>query len=176
MAPITVRPIHADEWERVRELRLRAVQDPVAAMAFVDSVEHTTALPDMFWRDRAAGGSDDAGDAATARQFITEDGSGTWIGTATGLRERAGDDDFEGRPVHVDGCAVVGVYVAPEHRGHGVVGALVDAIGAWAAAPVRLTVHARNARAIRGYEKAGFTVVGDEFPGTLGPTLDMRRS
>ncbi|SBN61706.1 Protein N-acetyltransferase, RimJ/RimL family [Curtobacterium sp. 9128] len=176
MQRFTVRPIHADEWEHVRELRLRAVHDPVAAMAFVDSAEHTASLPDTFWQDRAAGGSDDAGDAATARQFIAEDESGTWIGSATGLLERVGDPDYEGRPIPRDGCSVVGVFVAPEARGGKVLAALFDAIASWADGPLRLSVHTGNARARRGYEKAGFREVGTEFTGALGPTVEMRRS
>lgn len=178
MQRYTVRPIHADEWQRVRALRLAAVRDPAAAMAFVDSVERTESLPDAFWRERAAGGSTEAGDDAAARQFVAEDESGAWVGSATGLRERAGSDDYEGRAIAVDGCSVVGVYVDPAHRGGAVVAALFDAVAGWSggSAPLRLYVHRGNARAVRGYEKAGFTVVGAEFPGQLGPTVEMRRS
>lgn len=171
MQGYTVRPIRADEWERVRDLRVRAVADPVAAMAFVDTVEQTAAHGDAFWRGRAAGG---AVDSATARQVVAEDASGTWVGSATGLREHLGDQDYEGREVPVDGCAVVGVYVAPEARGSGTLGALLDALGEWGG-PLRLSVHTGNARAVRAYEKVGFTPVGEPYAGSLGPTQEMRR-
>lgn len=175
MQGYTIRPVRADEWERVRELRLRAVHDPVASVAFTDTVEHAEALPDDFWRDRAAGGSADAGPDATARQFVAEDATGRWIGTTTALREHAGENDYEDRPVPHDGCSVVGVYLDPAHRGKGVLAALFDAVEAWAAGPLRLSVHTDNARAVRAYEKLGFHPVGTVYTGVLGPTVEMRR-
>lgn len=176
MPQSTVRPIRPDEWHRVRALRLDAVHDPVAALAFADSVEHTTALPDAFWQERAAGAS---GDRATARQVVAEDEQGQWVGTATGLLGRAGSEDYEGRPVDVDGCAVVGVWIDPAHRGGTVLAELVQSLQEWStthdAGRLRLYVHSGNERARRAYEKIGFAVVGDEFRGALGPTLEMRR-
>lgn len=175
MHGITIRPIRSDEWERVRDLRVRAVHDPAAAMAFVDTAEQTASRTDAAWRDRATGASEDVGETATARQFIAEDASGAWVGSVTGLLEHAGDDDYEGREVPLDGCAVVGVYVAPEARGGTVLGELLDALQGWAAGPLRLSVHTGNARAVRAYEKVGFTPVGAVYAGALGPTVEMRR-
>jgi RimJ/RimL family protein N-acetyltransferase len=178
MQGTTVRPVRADEWRSVRALRLRMVADPAAAVAFADSLEHTTAQPDAFWTERTAGGSVDAGDGATVRQFVAEDGTGRWVGSATGLLERAGDADYEGRRVDTDGCVVVGVWVDPDHRGAGVLGALVDAVRDWSTERghpgLRLYVHAENARAVRAYEKVGFHATGPVFSGDLGPTREMR--
>ncbi|OIH95579.1 hypothetical protein BIU90_02515 [Curtobacterium sp. MCBA15_001] len=44
MLDATVRPVRADEWARVRALRVEAVHDPAAAIAFVDSAERTASL------------------------------------------------------------------------------------------------------------------------------------
>jgi GNAT superfamily N-acetyltransferase len=179
MSSVAVRPVRADEWERVRALRVRAVHDPAAAMAFVDSVEQTDALPDAFWQERTAGGSVDAGDDAGARQFVAITADGTWIGSVTGLLEADGGTDFEGRAVPADGCSVVGVYLDPDHRGAGILGRLFDAVQDWAdsrgSGALRLYVHAANARAQRAYEKLGFVVHGEVFDGLLGPQRELRR-
>ncbi|MBE7162876.1 MAG: GNAT family N-acetyltransferase [Williamsia herbipolensis] len=179
MTAPTVRPIRADEWELVRDLRKRAVRDPAAAVAFVDSVARTDSLPDAFWQERAGGGSVDAGDDARSRQFVAIDDRGRWIGSATGLLERAGDTDFDGRTVPEDGCLVVGVYLDPAHRGAGLLGRLFDAVQEWAvehgATSLRLSVHRSNPRARRAYEKLGFEPTGASFTGAIGPEWELRR-
>ena len=46
----------------MRELRLRAVSDPAASIAFLTTYEQELARDHAFWDERAAGGAD--GDSA----------------------------------------------------------------------------------------------------------------
>ena len=97
MEKIIVRPVREHEWREVRSLRLRALQDEVARIAFVDTFEEASSRPDDFWQARAAGASLEARSDAAVRQFVAVTEGGTWIGSATVIIEHAGDKDFLGR-------------------------------------------------------------------------------
>src|SRR5262245_14939127 len=56
-AEITVRRVRAEEWERLRTIRLRALSD--APMAFGSTLADEQTRPDEFWRGRAAGAAAD---------------------------------------------------------------------------------------------------------------------
>ncbi|MEV6838491.1 GNAT family N-acetyltransferase [Streptomyces sp. NPDC051133] len=160
-----VRVIRADDWPRVKQLRLDALRDPIAHLAFLETYEEAASRSDAFWQDRAAG----SGEGSTgARQFIAETPDGTWIGSVTVLIEEAGTKDWAGLPVERRQGHVVGVFVRPEHRGHGLIKALFDAGVAWArergAERVRLLVHEDNDRAQGAYRKAGFVPSGVAVP------------
>ncbi|MFE3633251.1 GNAT family N-acetyltransferase [Streptomyces cellostaticus] len=152
-----VRAIRPDEWEAVKQLRLDALRDPVAHIAFLETYDEALARPDSFYRERAIGSGEGSG---TARQFIAETPGGSWAGTVTVLLEQAGTTDWAGCPVERRQGHVVGVFVRPEHRANGLIGMLLDAGVAWAwrqrAERVRLFVHADNTRAQGAYRKAGF--------------------
>uniref|UniRef100_UPI0036D7F4CD GNAT family N-acetyltransferase n=1 Tax=Peribacillus butanolivorans TaxID=421767 RepID=UPI0036D7F4CD len=157
----TVRAVRPEEWAEVRELRLDALRDPVAHLAFLETYEKAAAEPDSFWQDRAARSAEGS---TAVRQFVAEAPDGTWAGTVTVLIEEAGTEDWAGRPVERRQGHVVGVYVRPEHRGNGLVGALLDAGVEWArqrgAERIRLIVHEDNERAQNAYRKAGFAPSG----------------
>ncbi len=85
---IAVRRITPEDWREVKALRLQALADPAAPMAFLDTVEHAAAQPDRFWQERAANAS---GDAAAA-QFVAIADDGTWTGTITLLPHREQHD------------------------------------------------------------------------------------
>ncbi|MEU9986402.1 GNAT family N-acetyltransferase [Streptomyces sp. NPDC048045] len=152
-----VRGIRPDEWAAVKQLRLDALQDPVAHIAFLETYEDALARPDSFYQERAVGSGEGS---RAARQFIAEAPDGTWVGTVTVLLEEAGAEDWAGYPVEQRQGHVVGVFVQPEHRGNGLIKALFDAGVAWAweqdVERVRLFVHADNVRAQGAYRKAGF--------------------
>ncbi|MEU6666688.1 GNAT family N-acetyltransferase [Streptomyces sp. NPDC046727] len=152
-----VRAIRPDDWERVKRLRLDALRDPVAHLAFLENYEEAAARPDAFWQDRAVGSGEGS---TTALQFIAEAPDGTWAGSVTVLVEEAGTQDWAGYPVDRRQGHMVGVFVRPEHRGNGLVEALFEAGVAWAwergAERVRLFVHAENTRAQAAYRKIGF--------------------
>ncbi|MFC8511067.1 GNAT family N-acetyltransferase [Streptomyces sp. NPDC057411] len=165
----SIRVIRADEWEQVRELRLAALRDPVAAIAFLETYEDALGRPDSFWQDRARGGSDSG--PGVVRQFVAETADGRWVGTVTVLVERPTDEVRFGEAAKVDQTHLVGVYVRPEARGAGVIDALFRAAVEWswtlpepAIARVRLYVHEDNARAAAFYRRFGFVATGTTVP------------
>ncbi|GGY96467.1 GNAT family N-acetyltransferase [Streptomyces poonensis] len=160
---VVVRAIRAEEWVRVRRLRLEALRDPVADLAFLETYGTAVTRPDSYWRERTAGAAEGERER---RQFIAETAGGEWVGSVTVLLERAGTQDPFGGTVKRDQGHVVGVYVRPGYRGDGagVTRALFDAALEWAWAAgverVRLFVHERNGRAEAFYRKAGFVAAG----------------
>jgi RimJ/RimL family protein N-acetyltransferase len=167
----TIRAVRAEEWPLARDLRLVALQDPVAPIAFLETHEQAAAQPDEFWQGRTA----TAAEGRTVRQFIADDGAGRWLGSMTVLVEPAGVEDYFGYTPQVPQTHVVGVFVRPEARGTGLAQALFDAALAWSwALPephvqrVRLYVHEDNARAQALYEKVGFTRSGTTVVAAVG--------
>ncbi|MEU8530385.1 MULTISPECIES: GNAT family N-acetyltransferase [Streptomyces] len=179
-----IRPVRADEWEKTRELRLAALQDPAASIAFLETYDNALAQPESFWQGRAEGASEGS---TTARQFVAEAPDGTWAGTITVLVERPSDEVRFGEAAKVDQTHVVGVYVRPEARGTGVTEALFQAGVDWswtlpdpAVQRVRLYVHEDNARAAAFYRRFGFTATGETVPmpgddGALELEYEIRR-
>lgn len=169
-----IRSIRADEWSAVKELRLAALQDPVAHLAFKETYEESVVRPDSFWQERAAGAADGGG----ARQFVAVGPDGVWGGSVVMLIEKAGQRDFFDAVIEQDQGHLVGVFVRAEHRGSGVTNALFDAALAWAwevgLERVRLFVHEKNGRAEAFYRKAGFVPTGGsvESEGNTG-TRDL---
>ncbi|MFF3205229.1 GNAT family N-acetyltransferase [Streptomyces sp. NPDC002962] len=161
-----VRVVRAEEWALVKALRLLALRDPVAHLAFLETYETAAARPDSFWQERAAGASEGA--AAGVRQFVAEAEDGQWAGTVTLLLEDAGTVDWAGFPVERRQGHIVGVYVRDEWRGGGMTRALLDAAvdraWEWGVERVRLIVHEKNARAQGAYRKAGFIPTGRTVP------------
>jgi GNAT superfamily N-acetyltransferase len=156
-----IRSVRADEWPAAKELRLAALRDPVAHLAFLETYEEAAARPDSFWQERTAG----AAEGADARQQIIAEGpDGQWVGTLTVLVEEPGTTDWAGFPVERKQGHVVGVFVRPEERGSGLTEVLFDAALEWAwgrgLERVRLIVHEENGRAQRFYRRAGFVPSG----------------
>lgn len=166
---IMVRAVRADEWRQVRELRLEALRDPSAPIAFLDTYEEAAPRPDGFWQERTAraGGRD-------VRQFVAEGPDGRWEGTVAVLVERPGSEPAYGEPPEVVQAQIVGVYVRPGNRGTGLARRLFGAALDWAwSVPVervRLHVHEDNGRAQAMYRSVGFRCTGTSvtFPGSAG--------
>ncbi|WP_030275853.1 GNAT family N-acetyltransferase [Streptomyces sp. NRRL B-24484] len=162
-----IRAVTAEDWQRVRELRLAALRDPVAGIAFLETYENAVSRTDEFWRERAAGSRGDM----VVQQFVAERTDGGWDGSVTVLIERAGREDVFGAPVDVDQAHLVGVFVRPEQRGTGLARALFDAAIDFAhgldglkVSRVRLYVHQDNERAEAFYRKIGFARSGHSVP------------
>jgi hypothetical protein len=49
-----IRSIRADEWPAVKELRLRALRDPLAHLAFLETYDDAVGRPDSYWQERTA--------------------------------------------------------------------------------------------------------------------------
>ncbi|MFJ7247845.1 GNAT family N-acetyltransferase [Kitasatospora sp. NPDC098652] len=163
-----IRRVRVEEWERVKEIRLAALQDPVAGIALLDTYESAAAKPDEFWQERTAGAAE--GDAV--HQLVAEAADGRWLGTMTVLLEQPGGNGaLGGDVVTVPQTHVVGVYVRPEARGTGLAHELIRAAQerSWALTEpkvqrVRLFVHEANARAEAMYLRAGFRRSGVSVP------------
>jgi len=73
----------------------------------------------------------------------------------------------------------VGVYVRPQHRGAGLIDALIDAAAQWCrqrdVTELVLDVHRDNVRAQRAYRRAGFAPTGSTVIGPIGVEVDMAR-
>ncbi|MER6348969.1 GNAT family N-acetyltransferase [Streptomyces sp. NPDC001595] len=160
-----VRAVRAEEWPAVKALRLDALRDPIAHLAFLETYEVAAARPDSYWRERTQGAAEEA---SGARQIIAQGPDGEWAGSVTVLVEEAGTTDWAGFPVERRQGHVVGVFVRPEFRGRGLTELLFAAAVAWAweigAEQVRLIVHEDNERAQGFYRKAGFVPSGVVVP------------
>lgn len=170
-----IRLVRAEEWQLVRELRLAALQDPVAPVAFLETYEQSLERSDDFWQERAAGASE-AG-AGGVRQFVAEAPDGSWAGTVTVLIERPEDEVRFGEGAVVHQAHVVGVFVRPEARGIGLAEELFRAGMDWAWSlgeplieRVRLYVHEDNPRAAALYRRIGFVPTGETVPMPGDPT------
>ncbi|MFF7989748.1 GNAT family N-acetyltransferase [Kitasatospora xanthocidica] len=163
-----IRRVRQEDWAQVREIRLDALRDPVAAIAFLETHEQAAARPDEFWQGRATG----AAEGSAVAQFVAEEADGRWLGTVSVLVERPGGPGaLEGDVIEVEQAHIVAVYVRPEARGTGLAPDLIRAARDWAwslADPrierVRLFVHEDNARAEAMYVKAGFEHTGVALP------------
>jgi ribosomal protein S18 acetylase RimI-like enzyme len=150
-----IRSTTADDWQAVRALRLEMLRD--FPIAYGETLEHALDVDEAGWRLRAA-----RGEHIDQAVRVAIDGA-RWVGTMAGHI-----------PDAATGPMLVGVYVAPGYRGDaaGVSRALLESVERWAlgfADTLRLEVHETNARAIRFYEKLGFTFTGRDRPYELAP-------
>lgn len=170
---MSVRRIRLAEWREVRELRLRALQDPNAHIAFLHSHEEAAREPDSFWQERAAGSA--LGDDAA--QFVAIGPNERWTGSATVIVQAAGTLDEFGQPRPADRAIVVGVFVDPDARASGTIDALLAHCAEWAATlgfeRLFLDVHVDNARAIAAYARCGFVETGVTFVDVIGAEQEM---
>jgi GNAT superfamily N-acetyltransferase len=169
-----VRRVRLPEWREVRELRIRAVSDPAASLAFLSTREETLAHDDGFWRTRTA----DAAMGENAAQFVAI-ARERWVGSATVLLRSPGGTDTLGRTVIAPQADLVGVFVDEAHRGRGVLEALVADAAAWAADAgvdaLTLEVHVDNARARAAYRRIGFVETGLVLDTPAGREIQMQR-
>jgi len=172
----TVRRTRADEWRETRELRLAALQDAAAPVAFLETYDVAAARPDAFWQERARGNAT----SDTVAAFVAVDADGRWVGTTTGLVEEPGATDVLGGPVAQRQVHLVGVFVRPEHRGGGVLRELFEGVQGWARGlgveRARLCVHVDNLRAQAAYRKLGFTPSGERFLLEQGEEIELVRT
>ncbi|MBM7503239.1 GNAT family N-acetyltransferase [Agromyces aurantiacus] len=152
---LVIRTTREDDWAAVRDLRLEMLRD--TPIAFGDTLERALTYDEAEWRTRARRGESSQQTVVVA---IRDD---EWVGTMACYV-----------PDLATGPMLVGVYVAPGHRGEeaGITRALLAEIECWAAErsdTLRLEVHEDNPRARRFYEKLGFTYTGASRPYELEP-------
>jgi len=140
MASVIIRGLTEQDWRQLRDARLAALVE--APYAFASTVAREEAFTDETWRERAGSG----------RTF------GAWqdgviVGLATGFPEDP-----------PTGWHLVGMWVAPEHRGHGVADELVRSVCELAkgagAVSVTLWVTDVNGRGRAFYRRLGFVPTG----------------
>ncbi len=150
-----------DDWPTWRELRLRALAD--APYAFGSTLADWRGEGDQEtrWRHRLS--------LAGSHNLVALL-DGVPVGMATGV------------PVGEGSAAVISMWVAPEARGRGVGGRLLDAIADWARAfgarDVRLAVVEDNEPAAALYQRKGFKFtgeLGDVMPDGIRQELIMAR-
>jgi len=155
-----IRRANADEWERVRALRLAALRD--APDAFGSTFEREAEETEERWRGWVTGWDG----AERQALFVAEDGD-AWRGLALGVRWRE-------RP---DAAHLYAMWVAPDARRTGVGRALVEAVCAWAAEEGASTVHLcvtdSNEGAAAMYERCGFVPTGERTPLREGSELEV---
>lgn len=132
-----IRRVQPQDWQLLRDVRLRALrQDPAA---FLATHAQESAYPDTTWQERAA----HPGNAS----FVALGANGA-EGLVTGLGNGAA-------------AVLVGMWVAPALRGTEVARDLVAEVVGWARSSGRervvLSVEGENDRAARFYERCGFT-------------------
>lgn len=153
MSDIEIVPLRADEGERLREVRLRALRD--APDAFGSSYDREIEFPPEKWAER-----------------LKNPDSRWWVATRDG-----GDVGLVCVLLEDGGAAahLLSMWVAPEARTGGVGSRLVDAALAWArsmqAEEIGLWAVDRNQAARALYTRKGFTPSGKVMALPSNPAL-----
>ncbi|MGH8985048.1 MAG: GNAT family N-acetyltransferase [Acidimicrobiia bacterium] len=150
----------------LRATRLRALAD--APAAFGTTLAEAESRPRDFWSAQAGGR---LGDRPCAT-WLAVDAAGTGVGMITGV-DRG------------DSISTVQVWVAPHHRGTGLVDRLFGALFEWSPYDrIDIAAAEGNQRARSAYRRIGFEVIGDRvgqhetellLTRTLPPTAGSQR-
>lgn len=153
---VEIRPVSAEEWRELREIRLRALAD--APDSFGSTFAREDQFPDGEWINRAERGAS----GANARTFVADDG-GRFCGLVTVFLEEAAAE-------------LVSLWVDPAYRRRGLALDLIRAVEQWAseagANGVQLWVTHTNEPARRLYERAGYEETGQRQPHPWNPKLE----
>ena len=140
MVSMIIRGLTEQDWRQLKNARLASLAE--APYAFASTLAREEAFTDETWRERAGSG-----------QTFGAWQDGAIVGLATGFPEEP-----------PTGWHLVGMWVAPEYRGHGVADQLVGAVCGLAkeagAVSVRLWVTDVNERARAFYRRLGFMPTG----------------
>jgi GNAT superfamily N-acetyltransferase len=152
-----IRRAEVADWERLRDVRLRALAaDP---HAFLESLEHARELPEAHWRDRAT--------ASETQVTFVEDRGGTFAAMVAAF---VGDDP--------ETAYLVSMWVEPELRGTGLAVQLVEHVLGWTREHRRtrvvLSVEQGNEPAARLYAKCGFVEIPEPAELPYEPNADNR--
>ena len=139
---ISVHRLGREEWQRCKAIRLQALED--SPDAFGSLLEEEILFADSEWQERLR-----RPNVATFVATIGEDGDD--VGLVTGA-------PYDGT------TGLFSMWVAPEARGRGVGGALIDAVVEWArsngSSEILLDVEDDNESAIALYRSKGFERTG----------------
>ncbi|MFL5669778.1 MAG: GNAT family N-acetyltransferase [Chloroflexota bacterium] len=143
-----IRRVRPEEWKAHREIRLRALgTDPDA---FGATLAEALTEDDAAWQRRA--------DRPDGVAFVAVADEARFVGMANGGPA----------PDRPEFAAVYGMWVAPEARGQGIGGGLLDAVEGWARDAgyerIGLGVTTTNEPAIRLYASHGYADLGQQLP------------
>ena len=146
MKSLSIRPLQTDEWELLRELRVRALTD--APDAFAQTIEEIQGEPETYWQQLAKNLRFSHHEFFIA--FLNEEPIGITYG------------HLEAVDRHV--AQVGSMWVSPMTRGKGIGKQLLYRAMSWATAQgakrMRLWVTVGNSPARKLYESAGFVPTG----------------
>ena len=152
-----IRRTTEDDWERLRDVRLRALAE--APYAFGSTLERERDRTEAGWREWAGRGR--WGNGVT---FVADEGD-RFVGLASGFPE-------EDEP---DAVHIVAMWVDPSVRRTGLARALIDAVVAWArdaeAKAVHLWVADGNDPASALYHSYGLQPTGTRQPLPSNPAV-----
>jgi GNAT superfamily N-acetyltransferase len=138
-----IRVLRPQDWQLVRQVRLASLAE--SPHAFTSTHAREVAFDESAWQDRAT----------TCRWFVAVE-DGATIGVAGGLD---GSTDDPGTR------ELVGMWVAPLHRGRGIARQLLDAVSDWArsdgASLLSLGVREGNDGAREAYLRLGMHPSGE---------------
>jgi GNAT superfamily N-acetyltransferase len=148
---LTIIGAEPSDWEDYRAVRLRSLREEPTA--YESQYETEVLYQPELWRQRLT----------TGGTFLAFDGDHGLVGTATGLRTDDGN------------TLVVGMYVAPEVRGHRCADQLLDAIADQGIERkderLVLEVNQSNLPAVRSYRSYGFVETGRQRVMDRDPTI-----
>lgn len=151
---IEIRRVRAADWTLLRTTRLAALQD--TPHVFGSTYKREAAFDEATWRERAASNG----------TFFALDQSVS-VGLATGFLDETECEPHE--------RLLVSMWVAPDHRGTGLAGRLIEHVVEWAradgATALCLDITADNDAARRAYERAGFVATGRRLPMPRDPAI-----
>lgn len=163
-----LRRVEAGDGPRWRGLRLAMLAD--TPVAYAELLADVARRDDAAWEQgvrRAAAGTEVA-------RFVLQEGD-AWVGCAAGYAPR-------GAHPPAGSTVLASVFLAPGHRGVGLLDRLVGAVAAWSLASGRdrlwLQVARENPRAVAAYARLGFVPNGRSEPHPLFPAvteLEMER-
>lgn len=153
-----VRRVTGDEWQALRDIRLRALAD--SPDAFGSTYAEASARPERWWREWAA----NSAESDTQAMVLAWDGA-----EAVGIAGVFAD---------VGVWHVISMWVEPRVRGQGVGRSLLDAVVVWARVrggdTIRLSVTDGNDAARALYERYGFLDTGVAEPLRSNSSLAIR--
>lgn len=156
---VRIRLGRSDDWERVRDIRLRSLED--TPDAFGSTHEREAAFGQLEWVAWIEGW-----EGATNVMYLA-DANGALVGMTVGSREGSELD-----------AHLYAMWVEPAWRTRGVGSRLVREVLAWARSwgsrSVILGVTENNDEAARFYEHMGFADTGERHPLREGNPLKVR--
>jgi ribosomal protein S18 acetylase RimI-like enzyme len=165
LSDMAIRVVQDEEWERARDLRLRALAD--APDSFGSSLEEEERLSHSAWKERW-------------ERWAPSDSRGWFV-------EATDDDEFVGMAVGVlddpsKTAYLFGMWVEPGRRRSGIGKRLVEAVIEWGrargAVRIELEVNELTRPAVALYQACGFAPTGRSRPLPSNPSataLEMAR-